>query len=290
MRDIRNPGSVVVGVDGSSGGDAALAWATRYAAHRRRSLQIVTAAHEGGHGIEFTGHDTLRRDLTAAARRVADGAAEQVHRGEPDLDVQVSTPFTDARQALLERGEDAALLVVGTRGRGPLRALLLGSVSEAVSAHAACPVAVVRPPQSGVGPASGHVVVGVDGSPASAGALDTAYDLATTEGSPVDVVHTWATHETLIDGPVREQRLDQHAEHGRWLSEALAGYAEKYPDVTTVRHLAERGAVETLVELSSTAAVVVVGSRPRSRLTVVPYSVSRAVVEQAHCTVLVVRS
>lgn len=289
MSDITKRGSVVVGVDGSAGGDAALSWAAHYAAQRRRPLLVVNAAHDG-HGIEFTGYAVMRRDLTAAAHAVTDRAAERVHRDHPGLEVDLSTPLADPRDALLERAAHASLLVVGTRGRGPVKALLLGSVSEAVSGHASCPVAVVRPPEQGVGQVAGHVVVGVDASATSTGALDVAFDIATTEGRPLDVVHTWATHDTLVDGSLSEQRRAQLEENELWLSEALVGYGEKYPDVTTVRHLPEDGVVETLVWLSRSASVVVVGSRGQTGLMAMAFSVSRAVVEQAHCTVLVVRS
>jgi nucleotide-binding universal stress UspA family protein len=73
------------------------------------------------------------------------------------------------------------------------------------------------------------------------------------------------------------------------LSESLSGYIEKYPDVPVTRHVVEGGAVQTLVNLSSDASVVVIGSRGRTGPKALLGSVSRLVVERAHSTVVVAR-
>ena len=105
----------------------------------------------------------------------------------------------------------------------------------------------------------------------------------------LDVVHSWSTDDTFIDRFSYEQRLEHLESHERALGEALAGYAEKYPDVTVVRHLPDNGPVHSLVRLSSGASVVVVGSRGLTGIRSVFGSVSRDVVEGAHSTVVVVR-
>jgi nucleotide-binding universal stress UspA family protein len=282
-------GSVVVGVDGSPAGEAAVEWAVRYATARRRPLMIVKATGDPGDSVEILGSAEARRVLRTNARRVTDHTLGVVKRLAPDLEVDVSTPLEDARQALIDFSDRASIIVLGTRGRGPVRSLVLGSVSTAVAAHALCPVAVVRPAEHDTGDERAHVVVGVDGSPASTAAVEFAFDLASMEGRELDGVHCWSTNDTFIDPVSYQQRLDHADQHERLLNEAMAGYAEKFPDVVVHRHLPDASPVGGLVERSETAAVVVVGSRGRSGVKTVIGSVSRSVLEHAHCTVVVVR-
>ncbi len=182
MNTTMKQGSVVVGVDGSPGSDAALEWAVHHAVIRRLPLLIVNGAGDPSRSAEFVGATDARRILRTAARRVTDHALGVVRRRAPELDVEVTTPLHDARQALLDLSDRASLVVVGTRGRGPVKALLLGSVSTAVAEHSSCPVAVVRPAErdeSGPeGPA--HVVVGIDGSRRLDTALELAFEMAST--------------------------------------------------------------------------------------------------------------
>ncbi|QWZ08870.1 universal stress protein [Nocardioides panacis] len=288
MNTTMKQGSVVVGVDGSAGSGAALEWAVAYAQQRRRPLLLVNGAGDPRKSSSFIGIDDARHDLRMEARRVTDQALAVVRRLAPDLDVEVTTPLHDARQALLDLTEKASILVVGTRGLGPVKALLLGSVSTALAAHAECPVAVVRPAerdQDGRSP----VVVGADGTEASTAALELAFELASTDRRPLVVVHSWSTNDTFVDLASYQQRVDAVEEHSRMLAESLSGYEEKYPDVSLERRLPDAGPLDTLVDLSATAAAVVVGSRGRTGLHALGGSVSRAVVEHAHCTVVVAR-
>jgi len=277
MSTLPQQGSVVVGVDASPFSDAAVEWAVHYALRHRRPMVLVNGAGQP----RWEGLDE--------ARAVTDHAEEIVRRLAPSLTVEVDASRSDARQTLFDHAERAGLLVVGTRGRGAVQALLLGSVSAAVTEHAHCSVAVVRPVVDRSVDIPGRVVVGVDGGPSSTAALDLAFDLASTEGDQLDAVHIWSAHETFVDTMSYAQRLEQQDEHELLLSESLAGYQEKYPDVTVSRRMPDGGVVSTLVALSERALAVVVGSRGRTGVRSVLGSVSRDVVEQAHCTVLVAR-
>jgi nucleotide-binding universal stress UspA family protein len=199
------------------------------------------------------------------------------------------TPLEDARQALIDLSDRASIIVVGTRGRGRVRALVLGSVSVAVASHARCPVAVVRPADRDGERELGHVVVGVDGSQASTAAVDFAFELASMEGRELDVVHCSSSRDTFIDPVSNGEQRDHMDVRDRVLTESLAGYAEKYPDVVVHRHLPDTGPVAGLVELSETASAVVVGSRGRTGRKSIMGSVSRSVIEHAHATVVVVQ-
>jgi nucleotide-binding universal stress UspA family protein len=279
-------GAVVVGVDGSPGGDAALGWATRYATARRRPLVILHGAGEPAFSTAYMAIAEERRLLRAQARAITDQALVMVERDGGDLDLEVSAPLCDARQALIDASTRASIVVVGTRGRGPLRSLLLGSVSMAVAEHASCPVAVVRP---GDREQEAHVVVGTDGGPASTAALEFAFELASVEGRGLDVVHSWLANDTLVYATSESDRVELIRQRERLLGESLAGYAEKYPDVSVTRHLPDASAVQTLVDMSVDASAVVIGSRGRTGPKALIGSVSRIVVERAHSTVVVVR-
>lgn len=284
-------GSVVVGVDGSPQSEAALAWAVGYAATRRRPLVLLHGAGEPVY-LAHSAPVEARRLLRMQARRVTDRALGTAKRLAAELRIElaieVSAPLRDARDALLDGSARASMVVVGTRGRGPVRALLLGSVSLAVAEHASCAVAVVRPADRDAGD-DAHVMVGTDGGPASTAALELAFELASVEERALDVVHSWSPYDDFVDPVDYSQRQRLIDEQERVLGESLAGYAEKYPDVTVHRHLPEGAAAQTLVAMSSDAAVVVIGSRGRTGPTALMGSVSRVVVERAHSTVVVVR-
>ncbi len=140
-------GRVVVGVDGSSGAQAALEFAVAEAALRGASVHAVHSwqcpVSDGGWVVPVTEYETYARGVLADA--VARAAPAEVHRlTEPPVtsDLQEGHPA----ERLLAAARGAALLVVGSRGHGGFVGLLLGSVSQYCITHATCPVVVVRAP------------------------------------------------------------------------------------------------------------------------------------------------
>jgi nucleotide-binding universal stress UspA family protein len=139
---------VVVGVDGSRGAGAALRVAAEEAAQRGLPLRIVCAweAAAGtyvGEAFAPTADGFVEAErhaeevLRTALERVAVGAAVETEA----LAVEGSPA-----KVLVEQARDAALLVVGSRGRGAAASLLLGSVSQKLSHHAPCPLVIVPTP------------------------------------------------------------------------------------------------------------------------------------------------
>lgn len=134
-------GRVVVGVDGSPGAAGALQYAVDEARRRETTLVVVNAVHWDNPGIEFTrpSDDQLlgwgRHLVTEMIEKVG------VPNGDPPLQVVVvdGHPAT----ALLRQARDAAVLVVGSRGHGTMRSVLLGSVGLRCVTHAVCPTVVV---------------------------------------------------------------------------------------------------------------------------------------------------
>jgi nucleotide-binding universal stress UspA family protein len=141
-------GRIVVGVDGSPYSEEALRWAIGQARLTGRPVDAVISWNVpvdyslagAGPLLSFDWQDVARTTLEETVGKVV--AAE-----DADLVLQHVVMGHPAR-VLLEASADAALLVVGSRGRGGFTGMLLGSVSQNVIARAACPVVVVRTPES----------------------------------------------------------------------------------------------------------------------------------------------
>ncbi|HEU5031801.1 MAG TPA: universal stress protein [Spirillospora sp.] len=146
--DGRTRGSIVVGVDGSAGGDAALGFAVEEAVLREWSLRVVFGVWEPGAVDEaelplFTDKERLTEVRAATVERAVAPWRDRY----PMADLQVSVLLDRPRQALLEAADGADLLVVGDRGAGGLGPLLLGATSSAMLQHAPCSVAIVPSPR-----------------------------------------------------------------------------------------------------------------------------------------------
>jgi nucleotide-binding universal stress UspA family protein len=283
---------VVVGVDGSEGALAAVRWAAVEAAHSGATLRLVTAlADSADHvvGIPALG-ERLRDEHRAAARRGLAAALAAARDAAPGLDVDEQLLVGFPIGVLAEQARGAHLLVLGSRGRGGLAGLAVGSVASGLTAHAPCPVVVVRGEHQETG-TTRPVVVGVDGTPTSEAAIAFAYEAASLRGAPLVALHTWTDTEYA---PGLAPLLDWEKiapEEEAILAERLAGWAEKYPDVPVRRVLGRDGAARALVDLSADAQLVVVGSHGRGAFTgLLLGSVSHAVVHRSHCPVAVVRT
>lgn len=202
----------VVGSDGSAGAEYALRWALAQAVGRARSLHVVRAWQLPTMGAEQFGVGPFA-DMEPTEAHPGLGALAADAAGA-DLEVTSEVTYGGASHMLLESGEGAALLVVGSRGLGGFRRLLLGSVSHQCATHAHGPVVVVRRPADDVtsGPVVSRLVVGVDGSPAACEALRWAHTFAGGE-IPVLAMGTWTSSAFGGDEVHSElERLFQHAQ------------------------------------------------------------------------------
>jgi nucleotide-binding universal stress UspA family protein len=142
--------TIVVGVDGSEGGAAALDFAAGEAAFRGARLRIVSAWQipVAAYGNAFAPNmdPALLDAFRAGAEQVADDALAAVKKLQPSLEAEALAVQGQPADALIDHGADAKLIVVGRRGLGGFRSLLLGSVSQQVVQHATCPVVVVNQP------------------------------------------------------------------------------------------------------------------------------------------------
>jgi nucleotide-binding universal stress UspA family protein len=287
------PGAVVVGVDGSVHSTRALGEATELARVENRRLHIVNACDPNQWRTFTEMSQEWSRDIEAAAlasaeKVLSDAAAAAGHTLPGEL-VTTEVVIGDAREVLEAASARASALVVGSRGRGPVRSMMLGSVGVWVSQHAQCPVLVTRAHPDGETPVG--IAVGDDGSAASAAALEFAHQQASLRRAPLMVVHcvpdTFQGGYGVVATP--EYALDDMKARRRTVAESLAGFAERYPDVPRSVEVIRGRPEELLSRLTPPPVLMVVGSRHRSRLgALFGGSVSRAVVEHARCTVAVV--
>jgi nucleotide-binding universal stress UspA family protein len=195
-------GAVVVGVDGSEHGVRALAEAVAIARMEHRPLHLLHARDPeywlsfpdpSGYSVEALEQASLTQGNDVLAEAAARVGAEP----EPPA-VTTELIVADPREALLEAAKVASCLVIGSRGRGQIRSMTLGSVGVHVSQHASCPVLICRPPRAGATPAG--VAVGVDGSQVSSAALAFAYVQASLRQEPLTIVHCWRTSSRAVTG------------------------------------------------------------------------------------------
>ncbi len=137
-------GRIVVGIDGSDGSQAALGWALVEASRRGSRLDVVLAWQAPYLG-EVSGLVLVEMTEQAErhARELLSGIVDGIVAECPDVEIVPLLAEGRAAPALLDAAEGADLLVVGSRGRGGFKSLLLGSVSSACVHHAPCPVAVI---------------------------------------------------------------------------------------------------------------------------------------------------
>jgi nucleotide-binding universal stress UspA family protein len=142
-------GRVVVGVDGSETAKLAVAWAAREAALRGMTLELVAAwevppsAYAYGYGFPGVPEDLTTGMKERAERRLAE-ALDDARAIAPGIPIETLASEGQPADVLLHVAAEADLLVLGSRGLGGFRGLLLGSVSQQCSHHASCPVVIVR--------------------------------------------------------------------------------------------------------------------------------------------------
>lgn len=154
VRPAAHPSStrIVVGVDGSGGSEDALEFAFERASRSDASLFVLygwrsSASRSMGWGGTMPFGATVSADVgeeVAAAELLLAETVAGLSEKYPDVEVYREAIPVSAARALADASQSAAMVVVGSRGRGAFAGLLLGSVSQSVLHHAACPVAIVR--------------------------------------------------------------------------------------------------------------------------------------------------
>ncbi|GAA2634489.1 universal stress protein [Streptomyces axinellae] len=286
---------VVVGVDGSPHSLRALDRAADEAGRRGVELEVLCGAVPPRRSV-VPETDSDRERMRHAGHEVAEAAAERARARVPGILVTASGVSEPAPDALVRASHTAALTVVGTRGHGGFRGLLLGSVSLRLAAHAAGPLLVVRGEERETEGTPGETIVGLKWSGATE-PVGFAFEEAARDGSAVRVVHAW-THPVLpalgMKRPPKErERERESAQAGKsaetFVREAVAPFQERHPEVRTVPEQHRGPAAEHLIELSAQAGLIVLGvRREHRRLGLQVGPVVNAVLQHARCSVALV--
>jgi len=245
---------VIVAVGGPKADYPAIDWALEYAPSVPAEIELV-------HVVDLSWRTNpapfAEAALLAAEEQVRDLAARASDRS--GLVVHSSVALGRAADLLVERGEGAHLIVLGTHhAKHPdrprpntLAARIAGrsSVSAVVVPHRTAP---------GRG-----IVVGVDDSITSAAPLAFAASEADRLGEDLTVVHSWNAPRPWTDRDIPAWPAQEEDEERRMLAECVAGLAGSYPDLQVNSEVVFGRASEVLYDLSQGARMLVVGSHGR---------------------------
>jgi nucleotide-binding universal stress UspA family protein len=260
---------LVVGVDDSPEARLALAAALVDAAARGAELDVVTAYPPvtiWSGGIAYVPEQVA--SIREAAERRVRGIVDEVLSGPPSrapgidtVDIRVVGIEGHVAPVLIAAADGADLLVVGTRGRGGVRSVLLGSVALHCLSHAPCPVLVIHAAHPEARPP--RIVAGFDDSPGSRAALAAAVDEATRAGGEVEVLACYSVTDDWqglehVTGPSAEQ-IRAYVE--QTVAAAVQDVAAGRTEVPVIRTIVEPGpARDLLVAHARGAHRLVVGS------------------------------
>lgn len=298
MSDTHTPhrGSVVVGVEGHPRDELPLRAAIAEARRHHRPLHLL---HATAIGIVPWTPERLDRQRALTAQ-----ALERAAAIAPDLDITAATEVADQSAALIEASSVASLVVVGAGGLGHLGAVVLGATTGKVAAHSSCPVMAVPQDDAdrspGGSPDALPVVVGIDDEEHSSAAVGWAFAEAAAREVPLTAVHAWwwgqpgplATAPAPDDPEEWADDWESAAQAQRvMMSEMLAGWREKYPEVDVDVQFVRGDSTAVLRELSSDAGVLVLGTRGRGGFAgLLLGSVSARALHHSRCPVVVVPS
>jgi nucleotide-binding universal stress UspA family protein len=293
-------GTIVVGVDGSANGAAAMRWAVAEAALRQD--RVVALFAWGYIPPGHAGHDrTFDAEYGPADADAALVAAIDAAVGPDSAGAIERRVIGDlAPKALLAASTGAELLVVGARGVGGFRGLLLGSVSQACLHHTSVPLAIIRsappPDPTAVGeqrPTSGaqRIVVGVDGSDSARRAMRWAVEEARQRRAAVDVVHAWhapnAVPSPFAGMPIDTEVVEKYARSV--LDRVVDGEDLRRQPAPVERILVRGGAASAILDAAPGADLVVLGSRGLGGFTgLLLGSVTHHVAHHVRCPLVVI--
>ncbi|HEY9351903.1 MAG TPA: universal stress protein [Nocardioides sp.] len=251
-------GAVLVGVENWPAAAESVSWAVEQAYRDGRDVALVHVVsattvdtppgfRAGAPSEPEQAHGSV---VLASAERYAQRRLDAIsgvagYAGYRRPEVTTSQQTGSAMPALVAASGHASLLVLGSRGKGPIGSWILGSVSRSVVEDSRCPVVVLCPGAGGVGRG---VLVGIDGTSDSIPALEFAFDQADQRNLPVTVLYCYRAGST--ERPDDDRVL---------VAECVAGLRERYPDLHPHLRIQAGSLGHALAEQAQTMHMVVVG-------------------------------
>ncbi|MFB4319854.1 universal stress protein [Actinomadura sp. 21ATH] len=273
---------VVVGTDGSEHAQRAVLWAADEADLRGLPLKIVLAVDMPG----FKPRD-FDKALTESGERVLHDAAQQVRERRPGVDVSTELLRGDMPGAVRDQAGSAFEIVLGSRGLGGFKGLLLGSTAMRVAGRVPGPVVIVRGRTEG---GHGRIVLGVDPFHEEGDPLEYAFEAAVARKASIRAMHVFQVADTLL--PLTPTvSTEQVAEVARdEVAKALAPWKEKFPQVDVDEEVVQGHPVEALVDASRTADLLVLGAHGHTAIGgMIVGSTTQGAFQHADCPVVAVR-
>ena len=287
--------TIIVGVDGAESTLKAVEWAAHFAektSSRLVLLHVVSRALWSFLKAATADPEVAGAALTDDAQPLLDAAAEVAQLAAPGVVVERRIVEGRPVDTYLKESADARLLVIDA-AEGAGSPILHGHITGIISG-ATCPVLAWRSSSDRANDVEPTIVVGVDESASAAKALEVAFATADVLRLPLTVAHMWETDAAVglgyAAGPtnwdlVRVLRAEQESK----IADFLEPLVKKYRRVDVRITLVENSPAKGLVDLSESAALVVVGSNGRGRIAnAVLGSVTQNVVHHSHAPVLVV--
>jgi nucleotide-binding universal stress UspA family protein len=284
---------IVVGIDGSPEASRALAYAVRQAERDGCSLWLINAIHEivpVGPMLPLISGEPLV-DVGNQLLAEAGDVVEELSDGK--VAVRRQAALGPAVEVLAAAGDQGRLIVLGHRAASLIERMFTGSTTFGVVARATCPVVSV-PRDWTPEPDTRRVVAAVDGSRSSADVLAHGFAVAAQRSARLEIVHCWRLdpfYSYLVDEWSVQEEWGIQA-HGI-IDDLVAEAARAQPDVAYDLSLEYANIADTLVRCSSGADLMVMGRHGHGALgsrmiAAVLGSVTRAVLQHAHCPVEVV--
>ncbi|WP_350275725.1 universal stress protein [Kribbella sp. HUAS MG21] len=277
-----------VGVDGSWRDTGALEWALQESLLRREPLQVVHVVDDKPRhapGWEPAAVDDASMELVSDVQKYLDDSPGTL---DNEADLLVGPPARRLAQA----AADSRMLVVGRRGMGTFKRLLIGSTSEAVVVQSTVP-AVVVPEHWKPSDHAGPVLVALDDDNDSTAVLEFAIAEATERGLPIRLVHVWDLPAMYSWDAMNVAGLGaEWADNAeRNFDKVVAECRRRFPDQTFEVDVRRGHPVDGIVTSAeeSDAQLLVVGTRHHTRVaSFLLGSVTRGVLHHAPCPLAVV--
>lgn len=247
--------TIVVGVDGSQRNHAAVVWAAHEADEKHKKLLLVAANDE--YAIPMMLDRYPAAQFEGQVREMLDNVKSKLKDSKAECEITAAVGAGRPADVILRATEKADMVVVGKRGIGAVKRIMVGSTSIAVAGRSRVPVLVVPDDWTQPLHATDPVVVGVDGTARDAPVLDFAFERAGQLHAPLIAVHAWQLPALFTWSP---QDIETWAARTvSTLNATLKPWVDRYPEVELVRQSPQANAAMALLDAGEIAQLIVLG-------------------------------